>query len=358
MVAIKVPRADRFDGPKDIDRFLQEARLAARVKHPGIVTVHQVDRDKQVGCFVVLEYIEGRSLSSLLEAERLAPKREAQLMVLTADALSFAHEQGLVHRDLKPDNILMDARERPHIADFGLALHDLDRWPRRGEVAGTPHYMAPEQVRGESHRLDGRTDLWALGVILYRMLTEHRPFDGSSMEEVFEEILEREPVPPRQRDRTIPKGLERICLKCLSKRMVDRYATAADLADDLRFWIRTEEDGTVERTAADPKSRPDGEKNGAADVLLSADSQLMPPVRVRPKGLRAFDRDDRDFFLGLLPGPRDREGLPESLRFWKVRIEPGEFEDPFAVGLLCGPSGSGKTSMIKAGLLCRLSPER
>ena len=80
----------------------------------------------------------------------------------------------------------------------------------------------------------------------------------------------------------------------------------------------------------------------------------MPPVRVRPKGLRSFDRDDRDFFLGLLPGPRDREGLPESLHFWKVRIEPGEFDDPFAVGLLCGPSGSGKTSMIKAGLLCRL----
>ena len=175
---IKVPRADRFDGPQDIDRFLHEARLAARVKHPGIVTVHQVDRDKHFGCFVVLEYIEGRPLSSLLQAERLAPERAAQLLVLAADALSFAHEQGLVHRDLKPDNILMDTRERPHIADFGLALLDDDRWPRRGEVAGTPHYMAPEQVRGESHRLDGRTDLWALGVILYRMLTEHRPFDG------------------------------------------------------------------------------------------------------------------------------------------------------------------------------------
>ncbi len=91
----------------------------------------------------------------------------------------------------------MDARERPHIADFGLAMHDDDRWPRRGEVAGTPHYMAPEQVRGESHRLDGRTDLWALGVILYRMLTEHRPFDGNSIDDVFEEILQREPIPPR-----------------------------------------------------------------------------------------------------------------------------------------------------------------
>ena len=100
MVAIKIPRADRFDGPHDIDRFLHEARLAARVKHPGIVTVFQVDRDKLVGCFVVLEYIDGRTLSSLMDAERLAPRRAAQLLVFMADALSFAHEQGLVHRDL------------------------------------------------------------------------------------------------------------------------------------------------------------------------------------------------------------------------------------------------------------------
>ena len=356
LVAIKVPRADRFDGPQDLDRFLHEAKLAARVKHPGIVAVHQVDRDKTVGCFLVLEYIEGRSLSALLHAEPLAPRRAAQMVTLVADALSYAHEQGLVHRDLKPDNILLDARDRPHIADFGLALHDLDRWPKKGEVAGTPPYMAPEQVRGESHRLDGRTDLWALGVILYRMLTEHRPFEGNCTEDVFEDILNREAVPPRQRDRTISKGLERICLKCLSKRMADRYATAADLADDLRYWLRTGEEETVERTGAGPANPSDTTTTAPSDGLISADSLVMPLVRIRPKGLRAFDKDDRDFFLGLLPGPRDRDGLPESLRFWKARIEPGEHENPFAVGLVCGPSGSGKTSMIKAGLLCRLSP--
>ncbi len=196
LVAIKVPRADRFSGHEDVERFLREARLAARIKHPGIVTVFHIDRDPAVGWFVVLEYIEGRSLSARLNRERLAPETTALMMIAIAEALSFAHEQGLVHRDLKPANILLDMHDRPHIADFGLAVHEEHRWPSRGEVAGTPPYMAPEQVRGESHRLDGRTDVWGLGVILYRMLTGQRPFDGKTTDDVFDDILNREPVPP------------------------------------------------------------------------------------------------------------------------------------------------------------------
>ncbi len=353
LVAIKVPRPERFSGADDLERFIQEARLAARIKHPGIVTVYHVDRDQDLGWFVVLEYIEGRTLSALLRAERITCAQAVEMMILVALAITFAHEQGLVHRDLKPENILLDTNDRPHIADFGLAVHQDELWPRSGEIAGSPAYMAPEQVRGESHRLDGRTDLWALGVILYRMLTGARPFDGANTDLTFDEILNREPVPLRQRDRTVPKELERICLKCLSKRMSDRYDTAADLADDLRHWLRFSGSELLADTAA--ATSPEGARTPLSTDPVSTGSVVSLPAPIRPKGLRAFDGDDQDFFLGLLPGPCDREGLPESLRFWKTRIEPGERQDPFAVGLLCGPSGCGKTSMIRAGLLCRLS---
>ncbi len=132
--------------------------------------------------------------------------------------------------------------------------------------------------------------------------------------------------------------------------MTDRYATASDLADDLREWL-----GSAQSELRGEHAPRPGPAGAVPGERLVDESGAATGVQVRPKGLRAFDGDDRDFFLGLLPGPRDRTGLPESLRFWKNRIEPAAHEAPFNVGLLCGPSGSGKTSMIKAGLLCRLS---
>jgi WD40 repeat protein len=153
----------------------------------------------------------------------------ARLLATVADALHYAHHRGFVHRDLKPSNILIDRFGRPHVGDFGLAIHEDRQRSHKGECAGTPSYMAPEQVRGESHQLDGRTDIWSAGVILYEMLTKRRPFRGDR-EELFEDILKRDPKPPRQIDDTIPPELERICLKCLAKKTTDRFSTAADLA--------------------------------------------------------------------------------------------------------------------------------
>jgi serine/threonine protein kinase len=236
-VAIKTPRAERFVTEESVQRFLDEARLAAGLKHPAIVTVHDVGRQPDGTCYVVLEFMAGGSLEGLLKTGPLPPERAVGLMAQIAEAVHYAHKQGLVHRDLKPANVLLDEGGVPHVADFGLALHEATQRSRAGELAGTPAYMAPEQVRGEAHYLDGRTDVWALGVMLYEMLTGRRPFAGNRRE-LHDEILHRDPKPARQIDDAIPEALDRICRKCLSKELTGRYPTAADLAADLRRWQR------------------------------------------------------------------------------------------------------------------------
>src|SRR4029453_6532683 len=163
----------------------------------------------------------------------------------------------------------------------------------RGEHAGSPAYMSPEQIQRLSHRLDGRSDIWSLGVILYEMLARRHPFGGKP-HEFYEEVLQREPRPPRQIDPAVPAELERICLKCLSKRMTDRYTTALDLAEDLEHWESASRDAVFL-----PAARSE-----------SAPFRDLPSVKVIPKGLRSFDAGDADFFVELLPGPRDRDGLP------------------------------------------------
>ena len=339
-VAVKVPRAGLLHSPAQVESFLAEARNAASLCHPSIVGVHDVGRFGDFGVFVVFEYVEGRNLAELLEAEQLSPTQIATLLIPIADAAHHAHRAGLVHRDLKPSNILLDSAGRPHITDFGLAIREELQDLRVGEIAGTPHYMAPEQVRGETHRLDGRTDVWAIGVMLYRCLLGRQPFSGRDYNEIFEEVLNRDPKPPRQINDKIPRELERICLKCLSRPMADRYETAADLADDLKRWL-------VAEASTDAFS-----KTPHLSQLKSSEAGI---TRVVPKGLHAFNIEDAEFFLTLVPGPRDRDSLPEAIRAWKRRIEERDRDRTFSVGVLYGPSGSGKSSLVRAGVLPRLS---
>ncbi len=218
--------------------------------------------------------------------------------------------------------------------------------------------MSPEQARGEGHRVDGRSDIFSLGGVLYELLTGRRPFRGDSLREVMESIKTTEPRPPRQIDDTIPKELERICLQALSKRARDRYTTARDMAEDLRAFLQNPGSAVTPAAAAVSASPQPGAplESAPATPTTGKYASGSRPVKIVPKGLRSFDEHDADFFLELLPGPFDRDGLPDSIQFWKRKIEQIDPDLTFKVGLIYGPSGCGKSSLVKAGILPRLGP--
>jgi serine/threonine-protein kinase len=234
-VALKMLLSGAYASPQELTRFVREAEAVAGLEHPHIVQVHDVG-DLNGRPFFTMEFIEGGSLAQALAHVPQAALHSAQLVATLAVGVEFAHRHGVVHRDLKPANILLTGEGTPKIADFGLARH-LDAGPeltRSGARVGTPSYMAPEQALGQTGAIGPATDVYALGAILYEMLTGRPPFRAETAAETERQVIADEPVSPARLNSKVPRDLETICLKCLNKDPLRRYASAAALADDLR----------------------------------------------------------------------------------------------------------------------------
>ncbi len=234
-VALKMVLTGVHADPEHLARFRLEAEAVARLQHPNIVQIYEVgEHDGQP--FFSLEFVEGGSLERQLDGTPQPALKSAQLVEQLARAMHAAHERGIIHRDLKPANVLLMRDGTPKLTDFGLAkLVDAQQGQTQtGDIMGTPSYMSPEQAAGRTREIGPATDIYALGTILYDLLTGRPPFQGTSILETLEQVRSQEPVPPSRFQLKLPRDLETICLKCLQKDVPRRYATARDLAEDLR----------------------------------------------------------------------------------------------------------------------------
>jgi serine/threonine protein kinase len=234
-VAIKLTFGSKV-GPKATMMFMAEARMLAELDHPNIVPVFDIGTTERGDIFIVSKLIDGTDLATRIEKNR--PSRELALEIIgtIAEALHYAHSKGLIHRDIKSANILLDKNDRPYLADFGIALRETEQIAS-GVIAGTAAYMSPEQARGEGHLMTNQSDIFSLGLVLYELLAGRRPYRGKTNEELVRAAQVGEVRTPRVFDSTITKDLERVCLKALSRRPSDRYSVAKDFAGEVRSLV-------------------------------------------------------------------------------------------------------------------------
>jgi hypothetical protein len=289
------------------------------------------------------------TLRTVLNKERMSVWQAVETARCIALAAGHAHSRGVVHRDIKPANILFDSLNRPLLSDFGLAwkqtLRNVDT-----SVCGTPRYMSPEQIRGELHRIDARSDIFSLGIVLYEMLTDHLPFDGDDNRTIADATVNHEPIAVRSLNDAVPIELDRICRRAMRKSVRERYPSMLEFAKALEDLQHNQVTESGNKTRDVPNLR------ASLDSRL-LDSTAMQPELLVPRGLQPFRRVDGDGFLELLPGPRHPCGLPESVYFWKTWIESSDAGELQRLAILYGAAGSGKSSLIEAGVIANLNSD-
>ena len=240
-VALKIIGLGHWATEAHLKRFRREAEAAASLEHPSIVPIYEVG-ERDGSCYFSMKFVEGGQLDAVTKREPMPIRHAAELVAKVARTVHYAHEHGILHRDIKPGNILLDQKGEPHLTDFGLArlVESESTVTRTMEVLGTPSYMAPEQAAGNNTHVSSATDVYGLGAVLYQLLTGHPPFAGGTTYETIKLVLETEPRQPRLLNPKIDRDLSTICLKCLEKNPKRRYPSALALAEDLERWLKHE----------------------------------------------------------------------------------------------------------------------
>src|SRR5437773_100970 len=240
-VALKVISLGQWASKAHLRRFRLEAEAAARLEHPGIVPIHEVG-ERDGSCYFSMKFVEGGQLDEVVRRAPMSIRQAAELIAKVARTVHYAHQHGILHRDIKPGNILLDGKGEPHLTDFGLArlVETESTMTRTLDVLGTPSYMAPEQAMGNNAAVSSVTDIYGLGAVLYQLLTGQPPFAGGATYETIKLLLDTEPRHPRLLNPKIDRDLSTICLKCLEKDPKRRYSSALALAEDLERWLRHE----------------------------------------------------------------------------------------------------------------------